>query len=146
MRIESMDASSITSVSTQSLGPVNKTGTGETNDDSLSANITKDNISISEPISIKIENNNFSQLKDFEKKYLPISEKVLIDAIQKANKAISVADRAFEYSIHEKTKQIMIKVVDTDTHEVVREIPPEKVLDMLARMWKMAGIIVDERR
>ena len=39
-----------------------------------------------------------------------------------------------------------IKVVDADTNEVIREIPPEKSLDMLQKMWEMAGILVDERR
>ncbi len=85
-------------------------------------------------------------LSSFEKRELPISEKVVLNAIEKANKAILISNRKFEYSIHEKTKEIMIKVIDSDTNEVIREIPPEKTLDMVARMWEMAGIIVDERR
>lgn len=89
---------------------------------------------------------NISHISEFEKRELPISEQVVINAIEKANRAISVANRKFEYSIHEKTKEIMIKVIDSDTNEVVREIPPEKVLDMVAKMWEMAGLVVDERR
>jgi flagellar protein FlaG len=90
---------------------------------------------------------NLTQLAELDKRGgLPIQDKVVIDAIERANKAISVSNRQFEYSIHEKTKQIMIKVIDSDTHEVVREIPPEKVLDMVAKMWEMSGILVDERR
>lgn len=89
---------------------------------------------------------DFSHMTALEKKELPVSERVVIDAIEKANKAISMSSRKFEYSIHERTKQIMIKVIDSDTNEVVREIPPEKVLDMVAKMWEMAGIMVDERR
>ncbi|HHY78507.1 MAG TPA: flagellar protein FlaG, partial [Clostridiales bacterium] len=52
----------------------------------------------------------------------------------------------FEYSIHEATKQIMVKVIDKETDEVIREIPPEKILNMVAKMWEIAGLIVDERR
>lgn len=85
-------------------------------------------------------------LTQLEKRELPISEKVVIDAIEKANNAISGANRRFEFSIHEKTKEIMVKVINSDTNEVIREIPPEKILDMVATMWEMAGIIVDERR
>jgi len=40
----------------------------------------------------------------------------------------------------------MVKVIDINTNEVIREIPPEKILDMVATMLEMAGIIVDERR
>lgn len=75
-----------------------------------------------------------------------ISEKTVIEAIEKANRAVSVAYRRFEYSIHEKTKEIMVKVIDTETDEVIREIPPEKILDLVAMIWEMAGLIVDERR
>ncbi len=92
------------------------------------------------------ENINLMHLSEYEKNELPISEKVVIDAIEKANKAIMGTNTQFEFSIHEKTKQIMVKVVDSESHEVIREIPPEKILDMVAKMWEMAGIIVDERR
>jgi len=92
------------------------------------------------------ENTNISQMTDTEKRDLPISERVVIDAIEKANKAISGANRRFEFSIHEKTKEIIVKVIDSETNDVVREIPQEKILDMVAAMWEMAGIIVDERR
>jgi flagellar protein FlaG len=93
-----------------------------------------------------VENKSISQLTEFERRELPISEKVVISAIEKANKAISISNRKFEYSIHEKTKEIMIKVIDSDTNEIIREIPPEKILDMVAKMWEMAGLVVDERR
>ena len=83
---------------------------------------------------------------EYEKRDLPVSEKLVIEAIEKANKAITGSNRKFEFSIHEATKEIMIKVLDSDTNEVVREIPNEKILDMVAKMWEMAGIMVDERR
>jgi len=75
-----------------------------------------------------------------------LSEKTVINAIEKANKAIVFTNRQLEFSIHEKTKEIMVKVIDAETKEVIREIPPEKILDMVAKMMEMAGILVDERR
>jgi len=93
-----------------------------------------------------IESINISQISNFEISEMPISEKAVIQAIQKANRAISGANRRFEFSIHEKTKEVMIKVIDSDTNDVIREIPSEKILDMIASMWEMAGLIVDERR
>lgn len=89
---------------------------------------------------------NIAGMSDYEKKELPVGEKVLIEAVEKANKAISMSGRTFEYKIHEKTKEIMIKVIDSDTKQVIREIPPEKTLDMVAKMMEMAGLLVDERR
>jgi flagellar protein FlaG len=75
-----------------------------------------------------------------------IGEEQLVKAIERANKAMQGINTSFEFSIHEGTKEIMVKVIDKDTGEVVREIPSEKVLDMVAKMWEMSGIFVDERR
>ena len=73
-------------------------------------------------------------------------EKVVIDAIENANRTMSFHNISLKYAIHEKTKQIMIKVIDQDTQRVIREIPPEKTLDMVAKMWEMAGIFVDAKK
>ena len=40
----------------------------------------------------------------------------------------------------------MVKVIDIETEEIVREIPSEKILDLVAMIWEMTGLIVDERR
>ncbi len=69
----------------------------------------------------------------------------IMQAVKRANKALEGTNRRFEYSIHEQTNTIMIKVIDTETNEVIREIPPEKILDLIAKLWELAGIIVDER-
>lgn len=72
-----------------------------------------------------------------------LSEEEVIMAIEKANKDFEIYDTRLEFSIHEKTKEIMIKVIRND--EVIREIPPEKILDMVAQMMEMAGLLVDEK-
>lgn len=77
---------------------------------------------------------------------LTLDERQWIDLIEKANKALSGGNRSFEFSIHEATNEIVIKVIDSDTNEIIREIPNEKILDMVAKMWEMSGIFVDERR
>jgi len=73
-------------------------------------------------------------------------EQQVIKAIEKANKHIKTFDRKLEFSIHEATKQIMVKVIDTEDDTTIREIPSEKILDMVANLWEMAGILVDEKR
>ncbi|MBO9607980.1 MAG: flagellar protein FlaG [Paenibacillaceae bacterium] len=76
---------------------------------------------------------------------IPISDEQLIRAIDRAIKAMQGPTTTFDFSVHEKTKQIVVKVLDKDTGEVIREIPPEKNLDLLAKLWEMAGILVDKR-
>lgn len=75
-----------------------------------------------------------------------VDEHQVIEAIEKANKQIKCYDRKLEFSIHEKTKQIMVKVINTEDDSIIREIPSEKILDMVAKLWEMAGVFVDEKR
>lgn len=101
---------------------------------------------IGKPERVLTTTKSISQINDYDKDNMPVSERVVIEAIQKANKAISGGNRRFEFSIHEKTNEIVVKVFDSDTNELIREIPNEKVLDMVAKICEMAGILVDERR
>ena len=39
----------------------------------------------------------------------------------------------------------MIKIIDKDSKEVLKEYPPEKTLDMIAKVWEVAGLLVDEK-
>ncbi len=75
-----------------------------------------------------------------------VSENEVIDAIEKANKAIEGTNNYVKYSIHEKTHQIMVKIINKETDEVIKELPPEKILDMVANMLELAGLVVDEKR
>ena len=50
------------------------------------------------------------------------------------------------FGVNEATNRVTIKIVDKDTEEIIKEFPAEKTLDMIARVWEMAGIMVDEKR
>jgi|HigsolmetaAR203D_1030402.scaffolds.fasta_scaffold00082_33 flagellar protein FlaG len=77
---------------------------------------------------------------------VPIGEEQWVKVIEKVNKSLVGTYTSLEFSIHEPTKQIMVKVLNRDTGETIREIPPEKMLDIVAKIWEMAGLLVDERR
>lgn len=65
-------------------------------------------------------------------------------AVETLNKRMANSEAVF--GIHEDTNRVTIKIVDKNTKEVIKELPPEKTLDMIARVWEMAGILIDERR
>lgn len=66
-------------------------------------------------------------------------------AIEDLNKKAS-SNCVARYGIHDETNRVTIKIVDKDTDKVIKELPPEKTLDMIAKVWEMAGILVDEKR
>ena len=65
-------------------------------------------------------------------------------AVEKLNRSMQNSEAVF--GIHEDTNRVMIKIVDKSTKEVIKELPPEKTLDMIAKVWELAGLLVDERR
>lgn len=75
-----------------------------------------------------------------------VAERVLLDAIEKANSKVNGANAEYSFSVHKATKQIMIKVTDKNSGEVIKEIPSKKALDAVAMMWEFAGLMVDEKR
>lgn len=66
-------------------------------------------------------------------------------AVEQMNKNMASHSEAI-FGIHEDTNRVTIKIVDKDTKKVLKELPPEKTLDMIARVWEMAGILIDEKR
>ena len=53
--------------------------------------------------------------------------------------------RRLRFQVHEATGRIWVQVIDAETNEVVKEIPPERYLDLVARIWELVGLLVDER-
>ncbi|NLT94712.1 MAG: flagellar protein FlaG [Clostridia bacterium] len=103
-----------------------------------------------EPINKEVQNadmvyaqkKNTNQQNEGSRK---ATEEEIIAAIEAANKHFEIFDKRLEFSIHEKTKQILVKIVDSNTDEVIKEIPSEKILDMIANMMELAGLLVNEK-
>ncbi len=95
---------------------------------------------------VHIENSIRTAEKPEDGKKREVSEKEIQDMVAKSNKELVVFDRRLEYRIHEKTHEIMVKVINTTDDSVVREIPSEKMLDFVASLREKIGINMDERR
>lgn len=74
-----------------------------------------------------------------------VSDEQIRKAVEQLNKNIMAHSEAI-FGIHEGTNRVTIKIVDRDTKKVIKEVPPEKTLDMIAKVWEMAGILIDEKR
>ena len=73
------------------------------------------------------------------------------EANEQLKKAISELNKnsqntQVQFGVHEGTNRITLKIVDKDTKETIREFPAEKTLDMIAKAWELAGLLVDEKR
>ena len=72
------------------------------------------------------------------------SDSSLKNAVEQINRNSAGMEAIFGY--HEGTHRVTIKIVDKDTKEIKKEFPAEKTLDMIQKVWEMAGLMVDEKR
>lgn len=84
--------------------------------------------------------------KKEEKEGKAPSKNTVDSVMSEAKQKMRMTKTRCEYSYDESTKRVSISVFDKDTDELIREVPPEKSLEMLQKMWELAGIMVDEKR
>jgi flagellar protein FlaG len=112
---------------------------------SLSQNQTPYEVQASNTVKGKGQDDITHNLEGKKDSSKSSKEDEIIAAIEKANKKFDTSNTEFSFSVHEATKQIMIKVIDKETKKVIKEFPPEKILDMVAHSMELAGLIVDEK-
>lgn len=76
---------------------------------------------------------------------LSIGEQELINIIERGNKALQGAQTQLQFSHHKESNQLIVKILDSETKEVIKEIPPEKMVDIMYNICELAGIFVNER-
>lgn len=69
----------------------------------------------------------------------------LQEAVSAMNEILETNDSTSRFKYHEGLDRYYVTVVDKNTDEVVKEIPPKKLLDAFYEMQKMIGMIVDEK-
>lgn len=65
------------------------------------------------------------------------------EIVEEASKGLEVVNTELSFRVHEGTGRPVIQLIESGTDRVVREIPPEKMLDIVAGIWDWAGLIID---
>ena len=73
---------------------------------------------------------------------IKISQDMLNEVQQKMQMMRNVG---LQFSVHEATGRTMVKVVDNETENLIREIPPEELLDVADKIGEMLGILFDKK-
>ena len=107
------------------------------------------NITIqSNPIKTNNQNNNDKLFKINPHEIqlsMNINEDDLKRAVESVNKDFEADNKRMEYTYHKETKTYVIKVIDTKTDEVIKQIPSQKLLDYASGLMEHMGIIVDKK-
>lgn len=65
-------------------------------------------------------------------------------AAERLNEALQAFDRDLAISIHDDGK-IVVRVTDPKTGDVIRQIPPERVLEVEENLDKIVGLFVNDQ-
>ncbi len=116
-------------------------------DTSINAsNIQSNNINTPEAKAVETSKEISKEIDNQDEQWQNgFNESLLQKSIEQANRALEGSNRKIERQLHEVTKTVIYKIVDTQTEEIIKEFPPERIQDMIAKMWELAGLFVDER-
>lgn len=70
------------------------------------------------------------------------SREDLAAAVKKINDSLPPSAQSLQFSIDEDSKDIVVKVIDQATREVVRQIPSEEALELAKSLDKMRGMLI----
>lgn len=103
---------------------------------------TQESIEKVTPVTIHTEQQSSSKMNS-EQEELPAEKvKKMTDSL---NKMLETTSTKLRYQYHEKLEKYYVTLVDSETDEVVREIPDKKLMDIYASMMEFVGVLVDKK-
>ena len=88
--------------------------------------------------TVESSNNKTSENEALSKEKLEVLAEELHEFFGELNKGL-------EFSVHEDSGRDVIKVIDRDTKEVVRQYPSEEVLELVAKLSDAAGNFINSQ-
>jgi len=67
------------------------------------------------------------------------------EATAKVQKAVTAMNSSLQFQVDKETDKLVIKVVDTTTKEVIKQIPPQEILEIAKALDKLQGLLVREK-
>lgn len=109
-----------------------------------SAFLRSKNAQIIEEVKPQIRQLEPSKMTIGEQKETVTQEKVE-EAVRSINEFLHTQQKSSKFVFHEGLDKYYVKLVNAETEEIIKEIPPERLLNAFYEMQKLAGMIVDEK-
>lgn len=92
---------------------------------------------------IESQKQNHASTSEIPQQDLP--KEKLEEVVKGLNEFLQPSHTSIKFELHDELKEYYVQIIDERTHEVIREIPPKKLLDMYAAMMEFVGLIVDKK-
>ncbi|NMA02961.1 MAG: flagellar protein FlaG [Clostridia bacterium] len=90
-------------------------------------------------------NNIVNKEREPETAFKQISKEETLEGVEILNDTMELYNHKLHFEVHEDTKRLKVAIVDKETEEIIKEIPPEELLDMLAKIQDIIGILIDKK-
>jgi len=80
-----------------------------------------------------------------DKTPLPASSTDMETVVSTLNKLVAPAAQALQFSIDDKSGRTVVKVIDTETHQVLRQVPSEEAIAISRALDKLRGLLIHEQ-
>ena len=93
----------------------------------------------------KNNSENSQNVKEVKEVTIPGKDEI-VEIVDKLNNTVKGHEPKISFSYHEKINRVIMKIIDSDTNEVVREIPAKDVVKLLENLNEYIGVFFDESR
>ena len=74
----------------------------------------------------------------------PMDEKTVSYMMQELNELMSKINCNLQFQYHKEVNMMSVRMLDKKTHEVIKEVPPEEMLDQMAKAREWLGAFLDK--
>ncbi len=74
----------------------------------------------------------------------PMDEKSVSYMTKELNELMSKINCNLEFQYHKEVNMMSVRMLDKKTHEVLKEVPPEEMLDQMAKAREWLGAFLDK--
>lgn len=108
---------------------------------------TREDIKISSPKSAppNEKKNDLFRGEILDKDKMKEARERVQEEMERLKKVVHIFDRRYNFLLHESTNRIFVQIIDVTTDTIIREIPPEELLNLMAKIHTMVGLLFDER-
>ncbi|RJX27872.1 MAG: flagellar protein FlaG [Dethiobacter sp.] len=93
----------------------------------------------------KIIDKQQTGVKDVPRSYKSYIEE-LEQAVRQANETAEALNLGIRFKFHDSSERLMVQIVNRADNEVIKEIPPERILNLVGQIQEMIGLLLDEKR
>lgn len=74
-----------------------------------------------------------------------IDQSQIKKALEQVNRMMNALGGSLEFSIDQQTRKTVVRIIDTSTNQLIRQIPSEEMLTIAKSLDRLQGLLIKQR-